>query len=76
MFEGTRKDRRDEGSSIRPLAVRHEVHRRTVRHEVHRRTVRQALANATPPERARSRSGTHQCSGGMRRRSVPGSRTT
>jgi len=43
--ERIRKDHRDEGLSIRALAARHEVHRRTVR---------QALANATPPERARS----------------------
>ena len=42
MFERIRRDHRDEGLSIRALAERHEVHRRTVR---------QALANATPPER-------------------------
>ena len=42
MFERIRGDHRDEGLSIRSLAERHEVHRRTVR---------QALASATPPER-------------------------
>src|SRR6476660_8747177 len=42
MFEQIRKDRRVEGSSIRELAVRHHVHRRTVR---------QALASAVPPPR-------------------------
>ena len=42
MFERIRKDHRDEGLSIRALAARHEVHRRTVR---------QALADATPPQR-------------------------
>src|SRR5659263_664210 len=42
MFERIRKDHRDEGLSIRALAARHEVHRRTVR---------QALADATPPPR-------------------------
>jgi transposase len=42
MFERIRRDQRDEGLSIRALAERHEVHRRTVR---------QALASATPPRR-------------------------
>jgi transcriptional regulator with XRE-family HTH domain len=42
MFERIRRDRRGEGLSIRALAQRHEVHRRTVR---------QALADATPPPR-------------------------
>ncbi len=42
MFERIRRDQRDEGLSIRALAERHEVHRRTVR---------QALANATPLRR-------------------------
>jgi transposase len=42
MFERIRRDHRDEGLSIRALAERHEVHRRTVR---------QALADATPPAR-------------------------
>jgi len=42
MFEQIRKDRRVEGTSIRELADRHQVHRRTVR---------QALASAVPPPR-------------------------
>ena len=42
LFEQIRKDRRVEGSSIRELADRHHVHRRTVR---------QALASAVPPPR-------------------------
>jgi transposase len=43
LFEQIRRDRRDdEGVSIRELADRHRVHRRTVR---------QALDNATPPPR-------------------------
>jgi transposase len=42
LFEQIRKDRRAEGSSIRELAGRHHVHRRTVR---------QALASAVPPPR-------------------------
>jgi transposase len=42
MFERIRRDHRDEGLSIRALAERHEVHRRTVR---------QALGNASLPER-------------------------
>jgi len=42
MFERIRRDSRDEGLSIRALADKYEVHRRTVR---------QALAAATPPER-------------------------
>jgi transposase len=40
QFEGIRRDRREEGLSIRALARRHQVHRRAVR---------QALASATPP---------------------------
>ena len=42
QFEGIRRDSRDQGMSIRGLARRHGVHRRTVR---------QALADATPPTR-------------------------
>jgi transposase len=42
LFEQIRKDRRVEGSSIRELADRHHVHRRTVR---------QALDSAVPPPR-------------------------
>jgi transposase len=42
QFEGIRRDARDRGMSIRALAKRHGVHRRTVR---------QALADATPPAR-------------------------
>jgi transposase len=42
LFEGIRRDRRVEGLSIRELAERHRVHRRTVR---------QALASAMPPPR-------------------------
>jgi transposase len=42
QFERIRRDSRDEGLSIRALAKRHKVHRRTVR---------QALADATPPAR-------------------------
>jgi len=42
QFEGIRRDRRDEQLSIRELARRHGVHRRTVR---------AALADATPPLR-------------------------
>ncbi len=42
QFERIRRDGRDQGLSIRELARRHEVHRRTVR---------QALADAVPPER-------------------------
>jgi len=42
MFESIRKEHRDEGLSVRALAKRHRVHRRTVE---------QALANATPPVR-------------------------
>ena len=40
QFERIRRDHRDEGLSVRALAVRHRVHRRTVR---------QALADAVPP---------------------------
>ncbi len=42
QFEGIRRDRCDEELSIRALAERHRVHRRTVR---------QALADAVPPVR-------------------------
>lgn len=42
LFERIRRDRRDDQLSIRELAERHQVHRRTVR---------QALANAVPPPR-------------------------
>jgi hypothetical protein len=42
QFEGIRRDSRDRAMSIRALAKRHGVHRRTVR---------QALADATPPAR-------------------------
>jgi transposase len=42
QFEGIRRDERDQGMSIRALAKRHGVHRRTVR---------QALADAMPPAR-------------------------
>ena len=42
LFEGIRRDHRLEGLSIRALAERHRVHRRTVR---------QALSSAIPPER-------------------------
>jgi transposase len=42
LFEAIRRDHRREGRSIRELAVRHRVHRRTVR---------QALASAVPPPR-------------------------
>jgi transposase len=42
LFEQIRKDRRVEGASIRELAERHHVHRRTVR---------QALESAVPPAR-------------------------
>src|SRR5277367_2365209 len=42
LFEQIRRDWRAGGSSIRELAVRHHVHRRTVR---------QALASAVPPPR-------------------------
>ncbi len=42
LYERIRKDSRDEGLSIRALAQKHRVHRRTVR---------EALASAIPPER-------------------------
>jgi predicted DNA-binding protein (UPF0251 family) len=42
VFEQIRRDARCEGLSIRELAVRHQVHRRTVR---------QALASAIPAQR-------------------------
>lgn len=44
VFEQIRRDRRIEGLSIRELATRHGVHRRTVR---------QALSSAVPPPRKR-----------------------
>ena len=44
LFEQIRRDREREGLSIRALAERHGVHRRTVR---------QALASALPPPRKR-----------------------
>lgn len=44
QFERIRIDHREEGLSVRALARRHHVHRRTVR---------QALASAVPPRRAR-----------------------
>lgn len=43
LFERIRRDKREEGLSVRALADRHRVHRRTVR---------QALASARPPARA------------------------
>jgi transposase len=46
VFEVIRRDQRLEGLSIRELAVRHRVHRRTVR---------QALASALPPPRKQYR---------------------
>ena len=42
LFEQIRRDQKTESTSIRELAVRHHVHRRTVR---------QALASAVPPAR-------------------------
>ncbi len=42
QFERIRREHRDEGRSIRELAKRHRVHRRTVR---------AALADAVPPVR-------------------------
>ncbi len=56
LFESIRRQHRDEGLSIRELAERHHVHRRTVR---------QALINAVPPqrkapERAASALGAHE----------------
>ena len=42
LFERIRRDRREEGLSVRALAARHRVHRRTVR---------QALEDAVPPPR-------------------------
>ena len=42
LYERIRKDSRDEQLSVRALAARHRVHRRTVR---------EALASAVPPER-------------------------
>jgi transposase len=42
LFERIRRDRREQRVSVRGLARRHRVHRRTVR---------QALADATPPDR-------------------------
>lgn len=46
LFEQIRRDSRVEGLSVRALAKRHQVHRRTVR---------QALASAMPPEPVRRR---------------------
>ena len=46
LFERIRSDHREEGLSVRTLARRHRVHRRTVR---------QALASALPPPRSRPR---------------------
>ncbi len=43
LFERIRRDKREEGLSVRALARRHHVHRRAVR---------QALASAMPPARA------------------------
>ena len=45
LFEHIRRDRREDGVSIRGLADRHRVHRRTVR---------QALRSALPPPRKRA----------------------
>ena len=45
LFEHIRRDRRVDGMSIRELAERHRVHRRTVR---------QALASPLPPLRKRA----------------------
>jgi transposase len=42
LFERIRRDHREEGLSVRALAVKHRVHRRTVR---------QALESPVPPER-------------------------
>lgn len=42
LFERIRRDKREEGLSVRALARRHSIHRRTVR---------QALASALPPPR-------------------------
>jgi transposase len=42
QFERIRRDHRDQGLSVRALALKHRVHRRTVR---------QALASAVPPPR-------------------------
>jgi transposase len=42
QFERIRRDARDEGMSVRALAKRHQIHRRTVR---------QALSSAVPPSR-------------------------
>ncbi len=42
LYEGIRKDNREQGLGIRALARKHHVHRRNVR---------EALASATPPER-------------------------
>ena len=46
QFEAIRRDHRVEGLSIRGLADKHGVHRRTVR---------QALASAVPPTRKTAR---------------------
>jgi len=42
LYERIRKDNREEGLSIRALAAKHHVHRRTVR---------EALASSVPPGR-------------------------
>ena len=57
LFEQIRRDAA-RGLSIRELAVRHGVHRRTVR---------QALASAVPPPRRSTRRGPGRRSAGMRR---------
>jgi len=46
LFAAIRRDARVEGLSVRALAVRYQVHRRTVR---------QALASAVPPARKPAR---------------------
>ena len=54
QFERIRRDHRDEELSIRELASRHRVHRRTVR---------AALADAVPPERKAAGAGRGRCRG-------------
>jgi len=58
LFEQIRKDSRAGGSSIRQLAGKHHVHRRTVR---------QALESAVPPPRKAYRNGRGLRSTRMRR---------